>query len=129
MSGGSSPGWIVWSAMPRPAPDPLLPMLAHARALKGVQEGVSCNQHSFKAGKATFFTAGPGAKGAGFKAMFKLSASVPEAERLASREPERFEVGKGGWVTARFTAEAPLPKTLWVKWLAEAFGPHAQRGE
>ncbi len=29
-----------------------------------------------------------------------------------------------GWVTARFTAEKPLPKTVWEKWLREA---HALR--
>jgi len=26
-----------------------------------------------------------------------------------------------GWVTARFTAEEPLPKQIWEEWLAESY--------
>ena len=53
--------------------------------------------------------------------MFKLEASMPEALELAEREPKSFEVGKTGWVTARFTAEDPLPSRLWEKWLSESY--------
>ena len=86
-----------------------------------VGKGTSCNQSSFKAGKGAFLFIGPGLKGVGFKAMFKLKASLPQAQKLAARHPDRFEVGTTGWVTARFTAEAPLPKEIWEKWLAESY--------
>ncbi len=53
--------------------------------------------------------------------MFKLKASMPQALKLAAENPNRFEVGSTGWVTARFTAEEPLPKRIWGKWLAESY--------
>jgi hypothetical protein len=53
--------------------------------------------------------------------MFKLKASMPQAERLAAEHPERFEVGTTGWVTARFTVETPLPERIWKRWLAESY--------
>ena len=86
-----------------------------------VAEGTSCNQSSFKVGAGSFLFIGPGAKGEGFKAMFKLDRSMPQAEELASKSPDRFEVGKAGWVTARFTNEKPLPKSIWEKWLKESY--------
>jgi len=73
------------------------------------------------AGKGTFLFIGPGTKGQGFKAMFKLQASMPQALKLAESEPKRFEVGSTGWVTAHFTAEEPLPKKIWGKWLSESY--------
>jgi hypothetical protein len=53
--------------------------------------------------------------------MFKLERSMPQAEKLAAERPERFEVGTTGWVTARFTAEEPLPMRIWKRWLAESY--------
>jgi len=53
--------------------------------------------------------------------MFKLDASIPQALDLAEKKPKWFEVGKNGWVTARFTAEEPLPKQIWDNWLAESY--------
>ncbi len=86
-----------------------------------VATGTSCNQSSFKTMKKSFLFIGPGPKGVGYKAMFKLKDSMPEARKLATKQPDRFEVGKTGWVTARFTAEAPLPKKIWQKWLDESY--------
>lgn len=104
----------------RPLADPTEPIRRKARRLPGVGKGASCNQSAFKIGKASFLFVGPGAGGAGFKAMFKLKASLPQARKLAAQHPDRFEVGKTGWVTARFTAEEPLPERIWSKWLAES---------
>ena len=87
----------------------------------GVAKGTSCNQSSFKAGKGAFLFIGPGPKGLGFTAMFKLKDSMPQAQELAEEEPGRFEVGKTGWATARFTAENPLPKRIWQTWLKESY--------
>ena len=95
------------------ASDPTDPIRRMAVTFTGVAKGTSCTQSSFKAGKRTFLYIGPGAKGKGFKAMFKLKQSMPRAKKLASTDPERFEVGSTGRVTTRFTAEKPLPKSIW----------------
>jgi len=92
-----------------------------AAAFPGVAPGTSCNQNSFKVGKRAFLFIGPGAKGHGFKAMFKLGPSMPQAKRLAASDPDRFEVGSTGWVTTRFTAEVPLREEIWQPWLAESY--------
>jgi hypothetical protein len=102
-------------------PDPTEPIRRKAATFPGVAKGTSCTQSAFKAGKGTFLFIGPGTKGVGFKAMFKLQASLPRARALAAQHPHRFEVGATGWVTARFTADEPLPRRLWEKWLAESW--------
>ena len=91
--------------------DPTLPIREKAASYPEVARGTSCNQSSFKAGGGTFLFIGPGPKGKGYKAMFKLRDSMSDAEARAESEPARFEVGKTGWVTARFTAEEPPPRT------------------
>ena len=101
--------------------DPTEPIRKKAASFPEVATGTSCNQSSFKAGKGSFLFIGPGAKGVGFKAMFKLGRSMSQARKLASKEPDRFEVGSTGWVTTRFTAEKPLPKSIWEKWLQESY--------
>lgn len=101
--------------------DPTLAMRNEAAAFPEVERGTSCNQSSFKTKKGAYLFVGPGSKGIGHKAMFKLLASMPQARELAAREPARFEVGKTGWVTARFSAEAPLPEKIWRAWLRESY--------
>ncbi|MEM9645740.1 MAG: hypothetical protein AAF989_12190 [Planctomycetota bacterium] len=101
--------------------DPTEPIREKATAMDDVEKGTSCNQSSFKAGRGSFLFIGPGAKGIGFKAMFRLEDSLPQARSLASKDPDRFQVGSGGWVTARFTAEKTLPKTIWAMWLQESY--------
>ena len=100
--------------------DPTIAIRKAAALLPGALEGSSCNQTSFKVGKQSFFFIGPGAKGLGYKAMFKLDESRAEAEQLAGELPDRFGVGKTAWVTARFSAEEPLPKKIWQRWLKES---------
>ncbi len=103
------------------SPDPTDAIRSQAVTFPGVAKGTSCTQSAFKAGKGTFLFIGPGPKRQGFKAMFKLKASMPQALKLAAEHPKRFEVGSTAWVTARFTAEEPLPKRIWEKWLAESY--------
>ena len=86
--------------------------LAHTGRVGGGKKGV---------GKTAFLYIGPGAKGEGFKAMFKLTSSLETARKLATEEPDRFDVGTTGWVTARFTAEEPMPEKLWKSWLDESY--------
>ncbi|HEX5054696.1 MAG TPA: hypothetical protein VFZ65_23170 [Planctomycetota bacterium] len=92
-----------------------------ASAMPEVAAGTSCNQSSFKTRKGAFLFVGPGAGGRGFKAMFKLARSLPQAAELSAKHPDRFEVGTPPWVTARFSAEQPLPASIWRKWLQESY--------
>ena len=103
------------------AKDPIKALRKAAAALPDVVQGTSCNQTSYKAGKKAFLYIGPGAKGVGYKAMFKLEASWKDAKKLAKGQPERFELGVGNWVTTRFSAEDPLPKKIWSGWLKESY--------
>ncbi len=68
--------------------DPTEPIREKAAAFPGVAKGTSCNQSSFKTTKKSFLFIGPGPKGKGYKAMFKLKESMPEARKLVS------EIGK-----------------------------------
>ena len=110
------------------AKDPTKALKETAAALPNVVEGTSCNQTSYKAEKKAFLYVGPGAKGIGYKAMFKLDASSEEAKDLAKSQPERFELGVGNWVTTRFSAEDPLPKKIWSSWLKESYAGATKSG-
>ncbi len=103
------------------AQDPTDPIRSKAATFPAVTVGESCNQTSFKAGKGSFLFIGPGAKGQGFKAMFRLERSIPQARRLAGEDPDRFQVGTAGWVTTRFSTEKPLAKSIWERWLRESY--------
>ncbi|MEM7236066.1 MAG: hypothetical protein AAF517_28125 [Planctomycetota bacterium] len=101
--------------------DPTEALCAMAAEFPEVDSGTSCNQSAFKTKKVAFLYVGPGAKGEGFKAMFKLDGSRDQAAKLAKEQPDRFALGVGQWVTVRFTAEKPLPKSIWSKWLKESY--------
>jgi hypothetical protein len=101
--------------------DPTDAIRHFAASLPDSEEGMSCNQTSFKVGKGSFLFIGPGPKGKGFKAMFKLKDSMSQAHELAEENPEHFQAGSNGWVTARFSIEKPLPKCIWEKWLKESY--------
>ena len=70
--------------------DPTDAIRRQAVKFPGVAKGTSCNQSAFKAGRGTFLFIGPGPKGQGFKAMFKLKASLPQVQKLAAQHPHRF---------------------------------------
>ena len=99
--------------------DPTVAIRLAAAQLRDVVEGTSCSQTSFKTGGKAFLYIGE--HGGRYKAMFKLSESKTEAAKLAEAEPENYQVGNTAWVTARFSAEQPLPKKLWQKWLEESY--------
>ena len=101
------------------ARDPTEPMRQRASRYPDVDQGTACTQSSFKVGGKSFFFVGM--QGGRHKAMFKLRASLPEAERRAAAAPDDYQVGSTAWVTARFTAEKPMPKGLWAKWLDESY--------
>ena len=99
--------------------DPTEPIRLKASQYPEVDKGTACTQSSFKVGKRAFLYIGM--QGGRYKAMFKLQSSLPDAARLAEKEPDRFDVGTTAWVTARFTADKPMPKQLWQKWLDESY--------
>ncbi len=99
--------------------DPTEPIRLKASLYPGVDEGTACTQSSFKASKKGFLYIGM--QGGRYKAMFKLQDSIPEATKMAENEPNSYEVGSFGWVTARFTSENPIPEELWEKWLDESY--------
>jgi hypothetical protein len=101
--------------------DPTSVICKRAGALRGVVAGTACNQRTYKVGGRSFLFIGPGAKGHGYKAMFKLERSLGQARKLASKDRGRVQVGSTGWVTTRFTAEAPLSKAVWERWLKESY--------
>jgi len=104
--------------------DPTHEIYEKANSYPDIESGTSCNQTFFKAktAKTKFLFIGPGAKGIGFKAMFKLDDSIQQAQELAAKEPNRYQSpAKAGWVTVRFTAENPIPKPVWEKWLDESY--------
>ena len=105
--------------MPDNKKDPTDPIRQKASRYPGVVEGSACTQSSFKVGKKAFLFIGM--QGGRYKAMFKLQESLPEAAKLAETDPACFEVGKFGWVTARFSADNPIPKRVWEKWLDESY--------
>jgi len=101
--------------------DPSYPIRQAAAAFTDVVTGTSCNQSSFKTKRGSFLFIGPGAKGIGYKAMFKLKESMPQAKELLEVNPDQFEAGSTAWVTARFTKDKPLPESIWGIWLKESY--------
>ncbi|WP_306250297.1 MmcQ/YjbR family DNA-binding protein [Parvularcula sp. IMCC14364] len=99
--------------------DPTEPIRQRASEYPQVDEGTSCTQSSFKTGKKAFLFIGE--QGGRYKAMFKLEKSKLEAVKLAETEPDNYQAGSGVWVTVRFTAEKPMPKARWQKWLDESY--------
>jgi hypothetical protein len=105
--------------MPAARKDPTEPLRVAASEYPGVDQGTACTQSSFKAGKKAFLYVGE--QGGRSKAMFKLQASLDQAAELAKANPADVQVGSNGWVTARFSAEKPMPKRLWKRWLDESY--------
>ena len=101
------------------AKDPTEPIRLRASQYPEVDQGTACTQSSFKAGKKAFLYIGE--QGGRYKAMFKLEASMKEAEALANSDPDDYQVGSTAWVTARFSAESPMPARRWKKWLDESY--------
>ena len=95
------------------------PIRLRASQYPNVDEGTSCTQSSFKTGGKAFLFIGK--QGGRHKAMFKLKASREEAAKMALERPNDFQMGSGSWVTARFSDEAPMPRSLWQRWLDESY--------
>ena len=99
--------------------DPTEDIRQRATEYPEVDRGTACTQSAFKTGGKAFLYIGE--QGGRYKAMFKLEGSRGEADELARTRPDDFQTGNTAWVTARFSADAPMPKRLWKKWLDESY--------
>lgn len=89
-----------------------------ALRLPGVAEGSSCTNRAFRVGNKAF--AYLGMKKAGCYLMVKLGDSLAEATRMQKAHPDRYQVGKHGWVTVRLPSGASWPKGLLEGWIEES---------
>ena len=92
--------------------------LRHPDVHEGVScEGTSLEKRTVKAGSKAFVFLGVA------DVMVKLRASLPEARRLAKKEPTRYRAGAHGWVTARLSPDDadPPPLALLERWIDESY--------
>jgi hypothetical protein len=85
-----------------------------------VHEGVSCEgtsleKRTVKAGNKAFVFLGVA------DVMVKLRASLPEARRMAKKDPSRYKAGAHGWVTARLVDDETPPMALLQRWVDESY--------
>ncbi|MFT5144825.1 MAG: hypothetical protein ACI84D_003464, partial [Thalassolituus oleivorans] len=86
-----------------PKNDPTFEIRKQAASFPDVTDGTTLEQATFKASKGSFLLIGPGLEGVGYKAMFKLKASLGQAKGLEAKDPARFQLGAASWVTTRFS--------------------------
>jgi hypothetical protein len=94
-------------------------MRAVALKLAGVEEGVACEgtaieKRTVKVNGKAFLFLGVG------DALLKLEGSLPAATKLATKAPDRYRVGKGGWVKIVFSDDDAPPMGVVTKWIAES---------
>ena len=97
-----------------------------ALRLPETEEGIACEgtaveKRTIKVRKKAFLFLGAG------DAMLKLRDSLPEAARLASKEPLRCKAGASGWVTVKARNDRVTPKSLLRKWVEESYGLFAPK--
>lgn len=90
-----------------------------ALRLPEVEESVVCSKAAFKArGKGFLFM---GMDGSSYNLLLKLGPSLPEAAKLAAKEPEHYGVGGRDWVSVTFPHTATPPAGLMERWVEECF--------
>src|SRR5688572_27526049 len=92
--------------------------LRHPEVHEGVScEGTSLEKRTVKAGSKAFVFLGVA------DVMVKLKDSLPEAIRLAKKDPARYRTGAHGWVTARLTPDDDQspPLALLERWIDESY--------
>ena len=92
---------------------------SHALTFPETVEGSSCVNRAFKAGGKNFVFLGE--KDDECNIRLKLAASIGELEELAKDDPDRWQVGKGGWAMIRFDPEQPPPVDDLERWITESF--------
>ena len=89
-----------------------------ALRLPDAEEGVACKgtpleARTFKIGKKAFLFLRPK------EARLKLGASLKDAAKRASKEPDRYVVGASGWVLLKFD-DATDPLDVFTRWVSES---------
>jgi predicted DNA-binding protein (MmcQ/YjbR family) len=89
-----------------------------ALGYEGVEEGVACagtvlESATFKAKKKAFLFVNEKS------ARLRLTSSRGEAEELAKKSPERFQIGPQGW--AKIFLSEPPALELMLRWLDESY--------
>ncbi len=54
-------------------------------------------------------------------ARLKLKESLPEATKLALKEPQRFQIGASGWVKASLTKGGSVHLNVLERWIGESY--------
>lgn len=90
-----------------------------ALELPEVEEGSSCVNRAFKAAGKNF--AFVGERRGDCTLRLKLSDALPEVERLAETQPERFQVGTGGWTLVVFPPDDPPGPDQTERWITESY--------
>lgn len=93
----------------------------HAMRLAHVVESVACKgtvieKRTVTVNKRAFVFLGTR------DAMLKLGKSLPEAWKLAEREPERFRPSASGWTKITFTPGSAMPVDVLKRWIDESYG-------
>ena len=90
-----------------------------ALSLPETAEKGSCVNRAFFAGKKNFLFLGE--KDSSYNIRLKLGASIDEARELAAADPEKFNVGMGGWTKVVFPNDEAPPNGLLERWTKESF--------
>jgi hypothetical protein len=83
------------------------------------QVGISCGKQAFKARNKAFLFLGHDI--AHYNVMLKLRVALPEAARLAAREPAHYAVGGHQWVKLTFPHDQSPPTALLERWIQESY--------
>jgi hypothetical protein len=90
--------------------------LRHPDTHEGVScEGTSLEKRTVKAHNKAFVFLGVA------DVMVKLRESLPEAKRLARKEPDRYRAGAHGWVKASLAEDEEPLLSLLVRWIDESY--------
>jgi len=84
------------------------------------EEGIACKGTAiecatFKVRNKTFLFVGA------VEARLKLRESIDDANKLAVREPARFQVGGQGWVNIVFDSNNSAPLDVLERWIDESY--------
>lgn len=90
-----------------------------AMSLPDATEGSSCVNRAFRAGGKNFAFLGETDDGCGLR--LKLGESLDEVTALAVEEPERYDVGTGGWTMLRFDGDEHPPVDDLQRWVRESY--------
>src|SRR5262249_25192484 len=99
---------------------PMQALHAFAMTLPNSEEGIACagtviEKRTAKVRKKAFLFLGPR------DAMLKLAQSLPEAQKLAVKRPDRYKPGLGGWTKISWGKSESPPLTVLKRWIRESY--------